>query len=380
MKLIPYGHQYIDEDDISSVVKALKSDWLTQGPMVEKFERAVADYCGAKYAVAVSNGTAALHITCLAAGIGKGDEVITSPITFVASANCVLYCGGKPVFADVQKDIPNIDPNEIKKKITKKTKALIPVHYSGHPCNMREIQQIAKKYKLIVIEDAAHALGAEYRGSKIGACKYSDMTTLSFHPVKHITTGEGGMVLTNKKDLYEKLLLFRNHGITKDSRKMRKSDDPWYYEQQVLGYNYRITDFQCALGLSQLKKLDKFVAKRRKIVEFYAKELQSSEYYKVLTEQQSVYSSWHLYPVMLKKKYLQKRKNVFVHLKGRGVLVQVHYIPVYTQPYYRKLKYKQDVCPNAGKYYNSAISLPIFPDLRYKDAGYVVKTLKEAIE
>lgn len=377
MKNIPYGHQYIDKEDIAAVVKVLRSDWLTQGPVVEKFERAVADYCGAKYAVAVSNGTAALHIACLTAGIKKDDEVIISPITFVASANCVLYCGGKPVFADVQEDIPNIDPNEIEKKITKKTKAIIPVHYSGHPCNMREIKKLAKKNKLTVIEDAAHALGAEYIGSKIGSCKYSDMTIFSFHPVKHITTGEGGMVMTNRKDLYERLMIFRNHGITKDRKKMGKYDGPWYYEQQLLGYNYRITDFQCALGISQLKKLDSFIKKRRNIVKFYTKKLSKVKRIDLPVEKNCVKSSWHLYYILIKD--YEKRKTIFEKLRDIRIGCQIHYIPVYLHPYYRKLNYKKGLCPNAEKFYHREITIPLFQGMVSEESRMVVNGIKKVM-
>ena len=266
---MPYGRQYIDSTDIKKVVNVLKSDWITQGPKVKEFENALCNYTGAKYAVVVSSGTAALHIACLAAGIKEGDEVITSRITFAASANCILYCKGKPVFADIQEDTVNIAPEEIKKKITKKTKAIIPVHFAGHPCELDTISAIARNYKLLMIEDAAHALGASYKGKKIGCCKHSDMATLSFHPIKSITTGEGGAVLTNRKDLYERLRIFKNHGITKDRSIMHSLDGPWYYEMQELGYNYRITDFQCVLGISQLKKIDQFIQKRREIVQRY---------------------------------------------------------------------------------------------------------------
>ena len=272
---IPYGRQTLDEKDIQAVVEVLKSDYLTTGPMVAEFERRVADYVGAKYAVAVSNGTAALHIACLAAGIGERDDVITSPITFAASANCVLYCGGKPVFADIDKDTYNISPEELEKGITDRTKAVIPVHYTGQPCDMERIYQIAKKHGLMVIEDAAHALGAVYRGKKIGAI--SDMTCFSFHPVKPITTGEGGMVTTNDEALYKKLLLFRSHGITRAEEYLSENQGAWYYEQIELGYNYRITDIGCALGNSQLDKLDDFIARRREIAARYDEAFQDCE-------------------------------------------------------------------------------------------------------
>ena len=264
---IPYGRQSLDEADIQAVVQVLKSDYLTTGPMVAEFERRVAEYVGAKYAVAVSNGTAALHVACLAAGIKAGDEVITSPITFAASANCVLYCGGKPVFADIDEESYNISPEEIEKKITGNTRAIIPVHYTGQPCDMEEIHRIARKHHLLVIEDAAHALGAEYKGQKIGSL--SDMTCFSFHPVKPITTGEGGMITTNDEELYKKLLLFRSHGITREEEFLSENQGGWYYEQVELGYNYRITDIGCALGNSQLDKLDGFVERRREIAGGY---------------------------------------------------------------------------------------------------------------
>ena len=273
MKYIPYAKQWILDDDVDIVADSLRSDYLTQGSKVLEFENKTARYCGTKYAVAMSSGTAALHAAAFVAGIKHGDEVITSPITFVASANCVLYCGGKPVFADIEEDTINIDPNEITKKITTKTKAIIPVHFAGHPCDLEEIHDIAKKHNLIIIEDACHALGAEYNDSKIGACKYSDMTVLSFHAVKHITTGEGGMILTNNENYYKRLLMFRTHGITRDPNKIINSDEgDWYYEMQFLGFNYRITDFQCALGISQLQKFDTFLKRRKEIVDFLEKQ------------------------------------------------------------------------------------------------------------
>jgi UDP-4-amino-4,6-dideoxy-N-acetyl-beta-L-altrosamine transaminase len=329
MKKIPYGHQYIDTEDVREVAKVLKSDWLTQGPKIREFESSLCKYTGVKYAVVVSSGTAALHIACLTAGISPGDEVITSPITFVASANCVLYCGGKPVFADIEYDTVNIDPGEIEKNITKRTKAIIPVHFAGHPCDLEKVRDIAKKYNLTVIEDAAHALGAEYKGFKIGSCRYSDMTIFSFHPVKSITMGEGGAVLTNKKDLYEKLLMLRSHGITKDRATMKKSDGPWYYEMQCLGFNYRATDFQCALGLSQLKKIDKFIEQRRRIAEIYKKELSKAKEIKLPVQSREVKSAWHLYPIRIDDSKVT-RKGVFKYLLRNGIGVQVHYIPVHT--------------------------------------------------
>lgn len=249
--MIPYGRQTIEEDDIQAVVDVLKSDYLTTGPKIAEFEKAVADYVGAKYAVAISNDTAALHAACHAAGIGEGDEVITTPITFAASSNCVLYCGGTPVFADIDPKTYNIDQEDIKRKITPRTKAIIPVHLAGQPCDMDAIHEIAKEHNLIVIEDAAHALGSEYKGKKIGGL--SDMTTFSFHPVKPITTGEGGMIVTNSEELYKKLVLFRSHGITRDTSLMTRNEGPWFYQQLDLGYNYRMTDIQCALGCSQMK-------------------------------------------------------------------------------------------------------------------------------
>ena len=264
---IPYGKQSMDEADIQAVIEVLKSDFLTTGPKIKEFEQAVAEYTGAEYAAAVSNGTAALHAACFAAGIGPGDEVITTPLTFAASANCVLYCGGKPVFADVDKKTYNIDPEEIKKKITDKTKAILPVHLAGQPCDMEAIHAIAREYRLTVIEDGAHALGASYQGEKIGML--SDLTTFSFHPVKPITTGEGGMVVTNDRTLYQRICLFRSHGITRDADRMEHNEGGWFYEQQALGFNYRITDIQCALGVSQMKKLDTFLAERRRLADRY---------------------------------------------------------------------------------------------------------------
>ena len=375
MKIIPYGRQWVDASDIREVIKVLKSDWLTQGPKIKEFEDALCKYTGAKYAVAVSSGTAALHISCLAANIKRGDEVITSPITFVASANSILYCGGKPVFADIQKDTANIDPEEIKKKINPNTKAIIPVHFAGHPCDLEEIKKIAEKHNLLIIEDAAHALGAEYKKSKIGSCKYSDMTIFSFHPVKHITTGEGGAVLTNQKDLYQRLLLFRNHGITKDKKKMAKFDGPWYYEMQKLGFNYRITDLQCALGINQLKKLEKYIERRRELVSIYNKELFKIDKIILPVEKPYVKSSWHIYYIRLKD--ASKRRLIFEELQKSNIGVQVHYIPVYLQPYYQKnFGHKVGDYPKAEDYYQSTITLPLYPKMMNSEIQYIINILE----
>ncbi|MFC1646534.1 UDP-4-amino-4,6-dideoxy-N-acetyl-beta-L-altrosamine transaminase [Candidatus Omnitrophota bacterium] len=371
MKAIPYSHQHITKKDIRAMVKVLTSDWLTQGPKVREFESALCKYTGAKHAIVVSSGTAALHLATLAAGIRQKDEAITSPITFVASANCILYCGGIPVFVDIQNDTINIDPKEIRKKITRKTKVIIPVHFAGHPCDLDEIRHIAKKHNLLVIEDAAHALGAEYKGSKIGSCKYSDMTVFSFHPVKSITTGEGGAILTNSKSIYEKILLFRNHGITKDRTKMKQCEGPWYYEMHELGFNYRLTDMQCALGISQLKKLNGFIKRRRSIADFYNNKFKNNPYFDIPTEKEYARSSYHLYPIKIKEDHKGRKRQAFESMRKMRINVQLHYIPVYLQPYYRKLGFKKGICQNAESFYQGDINIPIFPSLKLSQAKYV---------
>lgn len=368
---IPYGRQYIDEEDIQGVIDVLKSDYLTTGPAVKIFEKVVADYVGAKYAVAIANGTAALHAACYAAGIGEGDEVITTPITFVATANCILYCGGKPVFADIKSNTYNIDPEDIRRKITPRTKAIIAVHYTGQPCEMDEIHAIAKEFNLLVIEDAAHALGADYKGKRIGSV--SDMTAFSFHPVKHITTGEGGMITTNDEKLYQKLLLFRSHGITRDESLMTHNEGGWYYQQLDLGYNYRITDLQCALGISQMKKLDRFVERRRQLVEQYDNELRQFENIICPMQREGCHSSWHLYVIQVKE---GRRKEVYEQLQAAGIHVNVHYIPVYKHPYYQNHGYEDVCCPNAEQLYENMISLPLFYSLKDQEQEYVISTLK----
>lgn len=379
MKIIPYSHQSICEDDIKQVIKVLRSDWITQGPAIKKFEDILCENTGAKYAVCVSNGTAALHLACLSAGIRAADEVIITPITFAASANSILYCGGKPVFVDVQEDTANIEPLEITKNITKKTRAIIPVHFSGYPCDLKGINYIAKKHNLLVIEDAAHALGAEYQGSRIGSCRYSDLTIFSFHPVKSITTGEGGAVLTNRRDLYEKLLLLRNHGITKQCLNFKssslKSAGEWYYEMQELGFNYRLTDIQAELGISQIKKLHRFIKRRREIAKVYYKAFKDNPFFDIPVRKNLIHSSHHLYCIRLKNKLKDHRKEVFNKMRNKGIGVQVHYIPVYLHPYYQRLGFKKGLCPNAESFYSRVISLPIYPGLKNSQIKYVIKTI-----
>lgn len=367
MMYIPYGRQSIDNEDIQAVVETLQSDYLTTGPKIEEFERCVAEYVGANYAVAVSNGTAALHAACYAAGIKEGDEVITSPITFAASSNCVLYCGATPVFADIDPITCNLDPEDILRKITNRTKAIIAVHYSGQPCDMDAIHKIAEEYNLTVIEDAAHALAAEYKGKKVGSI--SDMTTFSFHPVKHITTAEGGMITTNDKSLYEKLLLFRSHGITRNHDLMTTNEGAWYYEQLELGYNYRITDVQCALGISQMKRLDQFVNRRRDIARKYEEAFKNIAGIGIPSCNEDRVSSWHLYVIQVEG---DRRKELFDFLRSQGIGVNVHYIPVYKFPYYQRIGYDTVVCKHAEMFYERCISLPIYPELTEEQQDYVI--------
>lgn len=369
--MIPYGKQTIDQDGIQAVVDVLKSDFLTTGPKIAEFEQTVADYVGAKYAVAISNGTSALHAACFAAGIGPGDEVITTPLTFAASANCVLYCGGTPVFADVDPKTYNIDPEDIRRKITDRTKAIIAVHLAGQPCDMDAIHSIAHEYGLIVIEDGAHALGSVYKGKKVGSL--SDMTTFSFHPVKPITTGEGGMIVTDNEEFYKKMALFRSHGITRDDSMMTRNDGPWFYQQFDLGYNYRITDIQCALGCSQMKKLDRFLARRKEIVARYNEAFADCD--NIITPYQlsDTESGWHLYIVQVKN---CDRRQVFEAMREKGIGVNVHYIPVYMHPYYQEHGYENVHCANAEEIYSHIISLPLYPGLTSEQQDYVIDTLK----
>lgn len=376
---LSYGRQSINDKDIQAVVEVLKGDYLTTGPYVKEFEERVAEYVGAKYAVAVANGTAALHMACFAAGIGQGDEVIVTPMTFAASANCILYCGGTPVFADIDPVTYNIDPKEIEKKITDKTKAIIPVDFTGQSVDMDEIRKIADKYGLIIIEDAAHALGSEYKGKKVGS--QADMVEFSFHPVKPITTAEGGIVTTNSEDLYHKMLAFRTHGIIKDPELLIQNDGPWYYEQQYLGYNYRITDVQSALGLSQIRRLDSFVDRRREIVKRYNEAF--NEFKEIITPFEAEYSNsgWHLYIIRIKPQLLNgARKEIFQALQAENIGVNVHYIPVYYHPYYKELGYEKGLCPHAEKLYDEIITLPLFPKMTNKDVQDVIEAVTKVID
>ncbi|QSF43798.1 UDP-4-amino-4,6-dideoxy-N-acetyl-beta-L-altrosamine transaminase [Paenibacillus tianjinensis] len=375
---LPYGRQFIDEADIASVVQVLQSDFITTGPAIEQFEAEIARITGAKYAVAFTSGTAALHGACFAAGIGEGDEVITTPMTFAASANCVLYQGATPVFADIDPQTYNLDPKRIREKLTKHTKAIIPVHFTGQPAELDEIHTIARENNLVVIEDAAHALGAQYKNKSIGSI--GDMTMFSFHPVKHITTGEGGMITTNNPLYYEKLLQFRSHGITRNPDHMIQNHGPWYYEMQFLGYNYRLTDIQAALGISQLKKLEQFVDLRKKYAAMYNEAFRHTKTIQIPYQSNSGVSSWHLYIIALNLEQLKgSRKNIFEALLKENIGVNVHYIPVHLLPYYQELGYKQGLCPNAEQLYNRIITLPLFQGMSEQDVHDVIRAVNKVL-
>ena len=384
---IPYGRQDITQQDIDSVVAVLKSDWLTQGPVIAQFEQAIATYCGAKYGVAVSSATAALHIACLAAQLESDNQLWTSPNTFVASANCGLYCGATIDFVDINPKTYNLSIAELEDKLHNAEKqgylpkVLMPVHFAGQSCEMEKIGALAQRYGFQIIEDASHAIGGQYQEQAIGSCSFADMTIFSFHPVKIITTGEGGMVLTNRADLYEKLIRLRTHGITRDPTLLQgESHGPWYYQQLELGYNYRMTDLQAALGISQLQRLDTFVKKRRWLAERYHHLLK--ELPLILPWQHpDTSSSWHLYVVRLKLDEINKtHRQVFETLRQKGIGVNLHYIPVHTQPYYQNLGFNWGDFPQAEQYYREAISLPLHYGLTQTEQEYVIQTLYEAVQ
>jgi UDP-4-amino-4,6-dideoxy-N-acetyl-beta-L-altrosamine transaminase len=378
--LLPYGSQSVTEEDAEAVKEAVQHDWITQGPRIDRFEETVADCCGAQHGVAFSSGTAALHAAVRAAGIGEGDEVITTPLTFAATANAVVYEDGTPVFADIDPDTLTIDPARVKSRMTSSTRALISVDFAGHPCDYNRIHKIADEQDLTVIADAAHALGAEYRGRKTGTL--ADMTVFSFHPVKHITTGEGGMVLTDSETFESTLREFRHHGITKDPSKLTRPDEgPWYYEIHEPGRNYRITDIQCALGLRQMKRLEEFVGRRRDIAGIYDEQLAGIDGLIPPPESSDVRSSYHIYPVQfLQKKFEADRRQIFEALRAENIGVQVHYVPVHYHPFFRdEYGYREGAYPEAETYYHRAMSLPLFPAMTDQDIEDVITAVQKLV-
>ncbi|WP_317204571.1 UDP-4-amino-4,6-dideoxy-N-acetyl-beta-L-altrosamine transaminase [Janthinobacterium sp.] len=384
--MIPYGRQSISEDDIGAVVAVLRSDWITQGPSIEAFETALAAYCGAAYGVALANATGALHLACLALGVGPDSLVWTSPNTFLASANCARYCGAAVDFVDIDPDTYNLSVAALERKLIAARAAgrlpdvLIPVHFGGQSCDMQGIAALAREYGFRVIEDASHAVGADYLDGKVGNCRYSDLSVFSFHPVKILTTGEGGMVMGRDPELRAALLRLRSHGMVREPAQCRRQDQgPWYYEQQTLGFNYRITDIQAALGLAQLGRLDLFVARRRQLAARYDALLAGLPL-RTPHQDGAGRSAFHLYPVWIDEAAAGKgRRAVFEALRARGIGVNVHYIPVHTQPYYQDLGFAQGQFPAAERYYAGAISLPLYYDLSEAEQDQVVAALKEAL-
>jgi perosamine synthetase len=377
--LLPYGRQAIDEDDIQAVVKTLRSDWLTTGPKVDEFEEAFAAWVGAKHAISFSSGTAALHGAAFAAGLGPGDEAITSPLTFAATANCVLYQGATPVFADVSPDTLTLDPEQVARRINYRTRAVLPVDYAGHPVDLDPILRLAERHGLVVIEDACHALGADYRGRRIGS--FSHMTVFSFHPVKHITTGEGGMVTTDNAEFVKTLRCFRNHGISSDARH-RQTAGQWHYEMVLLGFNYRLTDIACALGLQQLKKLEANLARRRKIAASYSAAFRKIPAILCPVVCAEVNPAWHLYPIRLNlSKLSANRGEIFRALRGENIGVNIHYIPVHLHPYYRdRFSYTGGEFPVAEDAYERLISLPMSHAMRDTDVEDVIWGVTKVVE
>ena len=385
--MIPYGKQDINQDDLDSVLEVLKSDFLTQGPQVPIFEKSVSDFVGAKYGVAVNSATSALHIACLSLGFTKGDILWTSPNTFVASANCAIYCGGKVDFVDIDPDTLNMCPQALEAKLIFAKdrgllpKIVVPVHFAGQSCDMKKIHELSLQYDFKIIEDASHAIGGKYLNQYVGNCSFSDITVFSFHPVKIITTAEGGLATTNQLNLAERMNLFRTHGITRDKDTFNiKSEGPWYYEQHELGFNYRLTELQAALGISQLKRVLHFIEKRHILRESYEKSINSKNI--ILPQQdKNCYSALHLYPIQLRLEELTlSKKEIFESLRDQGIGVNLHYIPVHFHPYYEKLGFKRGDFPNAENYYKRAISIPLFPSMSSRDQEYVISTILKTIK
>jgi UDP-4-amino-4,6-dideoxy-N-acetyl-beta-L-altrosamine transaminase len=383
--MIPYGCQSISEQDIQAVVEVLQSDCLTQGANIHAFERGVAEYCKAEYAVAVSSGTAALHLACKTIGFGPGDILWTSAITFVASANCALFCGGEVDFVDIDPRSYNLSTDALEQKLRQAEsegrlpKVVVPVHFAGQSCDMKRIRELSHQYGFYVIEDACHALGGRYNNTSIGGCQYSDLTVFSFHPLKSITTGEGGMVLSNDKQFHQRLLLLRSHGVTKEPANLQNLDEGgWYYEQQALGYNYRMTDIQAALGRSQLQRLDEFILQRSELAQRYD-DLLCDWPLNIPWRDPSCDSAHHLYPVTLHGGTI-KRRHVYDSLRDAGVQTQVHYIPVHTQPFYRERGFEGVIFPNAEAYYESTLSLPLYASMSHEVQDQVVTNLREALQ
>jgi len=384
---IPYGRQDITEADIEAVVAVLKSDFLTQGPLVPKFEQAVSNYCGVHYALALNSATSALHVACLALGLGPGDWLWTSPITFVASANCGLYCGAKIDFVDIDSRTYNLCPVELERKLERANaegrlpKVVVAVHLCGQACDMVAINRLAQRYGFKVIEDASHAIGGRFQGEPIGNCRYSDVTIFSFHPVKIITTAEGGMALTNNAELAKKISLFRSHGITRDPAQMTcESEGPWFYQQIELGFNYRLTDLQAALGLSQMDRLQHYVAQRNELASRYD-ELLSALPVTTPWQNPNSYSSRHLYVIRLPLGKLKRsRLEIFNSLRASGIEVNLHYIPVYTHPYYQRIGFNASDFPHSQQYYSEAVSLPMYATLTESQQNRVVAAIKSAIQ
>jgi perosamine synthetase len=373
---IPYGKQWINDDDYDKVLEVLKSDFLTTGPFIDEFEKAFANYVEVKYAVAVSNGTAALHLAAQVLGVQKGSEVITTPMSFAATSNCILYNSGIPVFSDIT---PRglLDPDLIESKINESTQGIIPVHLMGLPCNLKSLSSIARENDLFLLEDASHALGAKYNNDMIGSCAYSDLSVFSFHPVKHITTGEGGIITTNDKKLYEELSLLRTHGITKDPS-IFKTDhrEPWYQEMQHLGFNYRLTDIQAALGLNQLRRVESFIGRRREIASRYNDYFSTIDtHVETIPEKDGEFNSYHLYVIKLVDP--KKRLALFEFLRSKGIFCQVHYIPIYWHPYYRESGFEKTHLPVTENYYERILSLPMYPRLSDEELEYVVSSIDE---